>query len=188
MQIHEKGLRLSVPEMSEPIMVRSDPAKLKQVLLNVVYNAIKFTDQGSITIGTRLETAVDSVQTAQSNGHRTIETPVNPEAWVIISVQDTGIGIDPTQQHKLFRPFVMVDGTTTRKFEGTGLGLAISRNLIELMGGSITLHSAGVGQGTTVEIALPIATPTSPPADPPTGSDPSQEPASKTITEHPAVR
>lgn len=188
MQIHEKGLRLSVPEMSEPIMVRSDPAKLKQVLLNVVYNAIKFTDQGSITIGTRLETAVDSVQTAQSNGHRTIETPVNPEAWVIISVQDTGIGIDPTQQHKLFRPFVMVDGTTTRKFEGTGLGLAISRNLIELMGGSITLHSAGVGQGTTVEIALPIATPTPPPADPPTGSDPSQEPASKTITEHPAVR
>lgn len=188
MQIHEKGLRLSVPEMSEPIMVRSDPAKLKQVLLNVVYNAIKFTDQGSITIGTRLETAVDSVQKAQSNGHRTIETPVNPEAWVIISVQDTGIGIDPTQQHKLFRPFVMVDGTTTRKFEGTGLGLAISRNLIELMGGSITLHSAGVGQGTTVEIALPIATTPQPPADPPTGSDPSQEPASKTITEHPAVR
>jgi signal transduction histidine kinase len=188
MQIHEKGLRLSVPEMSEPIMVRSDPAKLKQVLLNVVYNAIKFTDQGSITIGTRLETAVDSVQTAQSNGHRTIETPVNPEAWVIVSVQDTGIGIDPTQQHKLFRPFVMVDGTTTRKFEGTGLGLAISRNLIELMGGSITLHSAGVGQGTTVEIALPIATTTQLPADPPTGVDPSQEPASKTITEHPAVR
>jgi signal transduction histidine kinase/Tfp pilus assembly protein PilX len=187
MQIHEKGLRLSVPEMSEPIMVRSDPAKLKQVLLNVVYNAIKFTDQGSITIDTRIETAVNSVQTSQFNGHRTVETPVNPEAWVIISVHDTGIGIDPTQQHKLFRPFVMVDGTTTRKFEGTGLGLAISRNLIELMGGSITLHSAGVGQGTTVEIALPIAT-VQPPAAPTAGSDSSQESASKTITEHPAVR
>ncbi|MBD1870460.1 sensor histidine kinase [Cyanobacteria bacterium FACHB-471] len=186
MQIHEKGLRLSVPEMSEPIMVRSDPAKLKQVLLNVIYNAIKFTDQGSITIDTRIETAVNSVQTSQFNGHRTVETPVNPEAWVIISVHDTGIGIDPTQQHKLFRPFVMVDGTTTRKFEGTGLGLAISRNLIELMGGSITLHSAGVGQGTTVEIALPIAT-IQPPAAAIAGSD-TQEPASKTITEHPAVR
>lgn len=187
MQIHEKGLRLGVPEMPEPVMVRSDPAKLKQVLLNVIYNAIKFTDHGSITIDTRIETAVDSVQTAHSNGHRTNETPVNPEAWVIISVQDTGIGIDPTQQHKLFRPFVMVDGTTTRKFEGTGLGLAISRNLIELMGGSITLHSAGVGQGTTVEIALPIATVSQLPAAP-TEPESSQKPIAEAVTEHPAVR
>jgi len=178
MQIHEKGLRLSVPEMSEPIMVRSDPAKLKQVLLNIIYNAIKFTDHGSITIDTRIETAVDSVQTAHSNGHRAVENLVNSEAWVIVSVQDTGIGIDPTQQHKLFRPFVMVDGTTTR---------AISRNLIELMGGSITLHSAGVGQGTTVEIALPIANVSQIPAAPLAGSD-SQESVAASVTEHPAVR
>ncbi|NJO76175.1 MAG: two-component sensor histidine kinase [Leptolyngbyaceae cyanobacterium RM1_406_9] len=188
MQIHEKGLRLGVPEMPEPVMVRSDPAKLKQVLLNVIYNAIKFTDHGSITIDTRIETAVDSVQTAHSNGHRTDETPTNPEAWVIISVQDTGIGIDPTQQHKLFRPFVMVDGTTTRKFEGTGLGLAISRNLIELMGGSITLHSAGVGQGTTVEIALPIAPVSQLPAASSMEPESSQKPIAEAVAEHPAVR
>jgi signal transduction histidine kinase len=75
---------------------------------------------------------------------------------VIITVKDTGIGIDPQQQEKLFRPFVMVDGSTTRKFKGTGLGLAISRNLIELMGGSITLYSPGLGKGTTVEISLPL--------------------------------
>jgi signal transduction histidine kinase len=189
MQIHEKGLRLGIPVMPEPIMVRSDPAKLKQVLLNVIYNAVKFTDQGSITVDTRLETAVDSVQTTHQNGHRSTEAPiVNPEAWVIVSVQDTGIGIDPTQQHKLFRPFVMVDGTTTRKFEGTGLGLAISRNLIELMGGSITLHSAGVGQGTTVEIALPIAD-TQLPATAATEPDSSSKSVSaKSAAEHPAVR
>jgi len=75
---------------------------------------------------------------------------------VIITVTDTGVGIDPAQQHKLFRPFVMADNASTRKFEGTGLGLAISRNLIELMGGTITLESAGINQGTTIAIALPL--------------------------------
>jgi len=78
---------------------------------------------------------------------------------VFVTVKDTGIGIDPTQQQKLFRPFVMVDGSTTRKCGGTGLGLAISRNLIELMGGSITLSSDGDGQGTTVEFSLPTIEP-----------------------------
>ncbi|NEQ27901.1 MAG: two-component sensor histidine kinase, partial [Microcoleus sp. SIO2G3] len=144
-QIHQKGLRLTVPDVTQPIWVRADPARLKQVLLNIVYNAIKFTDQGGVTIATRAERATQNSDTPAQDG------------WVIVSVQDTGIGIDPTQQHKLFRPFVMVDGTTTLKHEGTGLGLAISRNLLELMGGSISLHSAGVGQGTTVEIALPLA-------------------------------
>jgi signal transduction histidine kinase len=79
-----------------------------------------------------------------------------PSARVVVTVHDTGIGIDPNQQHKLFRPFVMIDGTTTRKFGGTGLGLAISRNLMELMGGSITLSSGGAGLGTTVEITVPM--------------------------------
>ncbi|HAJ59462.1 MAG TPA: two-component sensor histidine kinase, partial [Cyanobacteria bacterium UBA8543] len=80
-------------------------------------------------------------------------------SFVVVTVKDTGIGIDPSQQHKLFRPFVMVDGSTTRKCGGTGLGLAISRNLIELMGGSIALFSDGEGKGTTVEITLPTIEP-----------------------------
>ena len=159
--LHQKGLRLTAPDVTTPIWVHADPARLKQVLLNVLYNAIKFTDQGGITIATRIERAV----TAQA-GLRATDRPSNssgtadpaaiePDAWIIVTVQDTGIGIDPAQQHKLFRPFVMVDGSTTRKHEGTGLGLAISRNLIDLMGGSIVLHSPGLGQGTTVEVALP---------------------------------
>ncbi len=135
--VQQKGLQLKTDLGTKPIPVKADPAKLKQVIINVIGNATKFTDDGSITIACEIQ---HSPQTSQ----------------VIVKVTDTGVGIDPTQQHKLFRPFVMVDGTTTRKFEGTGLGLAISRNLIELMKGTITLESAGFNQGTTVSITLPL--------------------------------
>jgi signal transduction histidine kinase len=162
-QTNQKGLQLIVKAWPQPLMVRADPARLRQVLLNVLYNAAKFTDEGSITVETRLDSAPsihgsdqgEKIQ-GEQNGHL---THVSGKSWVILSVKDTGIGIDPAQQHKLFRPFVMVDGTTTRKFEGTGLGLAISRNLIELMGGRISLYSDGMGQGTTVRISLPIFEP-----------------------------
>ncbi|WP_138497823.1 ATP-binding protein [Nostoc sp. PA-18-2419] len=134
--VQQKGLQLKCELDTKPIPIKADVAKLKQVLINIIGNATKFTDAGSITIATEIE---------YSNG-----------AKVIVSIKDTGIGIDPTQQHKLFRPFVMVNGTTTRQYEGTGLGLAISRNLIELMGGNITLESVGLYQGTTVKITLPL--------------------------------
>jgi signal transduction histidine kinase len=157
-QVNQKGLQLIVNPTPQPLMVRADPARLRQVLLNVLYNAAKFTDEGGITVETRMATApslhgAENGAGVEKNGH---QGDADGKTWVIISVKDTGIGIDPTQQHKLFRPFVMVDGTTTRKFEGTGLGLAISRNLIELMGGRISLYSDGIGEGTTVRISLPI--------------------------------
>ncbi|MFM7793175.1 MAG: ATP-binding protein, partial [Microcystis panniformis] len=107
--------------------------KLKQVILNVISNSIKFTETGTISLITHLE---------------------YPQA--IITIIDTGIGIDPQQQSKLFRPFVMIDGSTTRRFSGTGLGLAISKNLMKMMGGDITISSQGQGLGTTVEIILPL--------------------------------
>ena len=143
LHIQQKGLQLITMNWQEPILVKVDPAKLKQVLLNVIANAVKFTDSGSITIKTQIESKIDYADSDRTS-------------WVVVTVQDTGVGIDPTQQHKLFRPFVMVDGTTTRKFGGTGLGLAISRNLMELMGGNIRLYSAGYGKGTTVDITLPL--------------------------------
>jgi signal transduction histidine kinase len=142
-QIQQKGLQLVAPDCQEPIIVQADPAKLKQVLINVIGNAVKFTEKGCITLTTRIEPKADDLDSGST-----------PRVFVI--VEDTGVGIEPAQQHKLFRPFVMVDGTTTRKFGGTGLGLAISRNLIELMGGSIMLSSAGHNQGTTVAIAIPV--------------------------------
>ncbi|MCC5646418.1 two-component sensor histidine kinase [Nostoc sp. CHAB 5824] len=135
--VQQKSLQLKCELDPQPIPIQADAAKLKQVLINVIGNATKFTDTGSITIATEIQYS-------------------SAKSQVVVAVKDTGIGIDPTQQHKLFRPFVMVNGTTTRQFEGTGLGLAISRNLIELMGGSITLESAGLYQGTTLKITLPL--------------------------------
>ena len=100
------------------------------------------------------------------NSHKTIEVHQNKmgsntnslleEPAVAIIFRDTGIGIESNQQNKLFRPFVMVDGSTTRKFGGTGLGLAISYNLLKLMQGTISLYSAGTGKGTTITITLPL--------------------------------
>ena len=139
LHIHQKNLQLIVSKSSELIIVKSDRAKLKQILINVIGNAVKFTEIGSISIKTQIEPQTTS------NDWR-----------VAIIVEDTGIGIEPSQQSKLFRPFGMADDTTTRKFGGTGLGLAISRNLVELMGGSIMLCSAGIDQGTTVAISLPL--------------------------------
>ncbi len=142
-QINQKNLQLLWTDPPGPIALQADPAKLKQVFLNVIGNAIKFTDKGSITISTRQEIALDKDGSTNSSS-------------VVVSVKDTGIGIAIDEQKKLFRPFVMADGTRTRKYGGTGLGLAISRKLMELMGGTISLQSAGIGLGTTVEIEMPM--------------------------------
>lgn len=141
--INQKGLQLLFTAPEQAITVQADPAKLKQVFLNVIGNAVKFTEKGSITITTTLE-AIPSKQTNNNN------------YWVLVKVKDTGIGIPVEEQKKLFRPFVMADGTRTRKYGGTGLGLAISRKIMALMEGTINLQSPGVDLGTTVEISLPI--------------------------------
>ncbi|MGV0107275.1 ATP-binding protein [Nostoc sp. DSM 114160] len=101
--VQQKGLQLKCELTSKVIPIKADAGKLKQVLINVIGNATKFTDTGSITISTEIQST-------------------NGKSQVVVAVKDTGIGIDPTQQHKLFRPFVMVNGTTTRQFEGTGTG------------------------------------------------------------------
>lgn len=190
--IESKNLCLVKPIWQQNIRVLADAAKLKQVLINILSNAVKFTDSGIVAISIHQEPVNNQpiVQDYQdlSNGDRPksqatisskdfyrseiIETPTEtsaifdygknttnqpPKSLVVITVEDTGIGIEPSQQDKLFNPFVMVDGSTTRKFGGTGLGLAISRNLIELMNGTISLYSAGKNQGTIVNITLPVA-------------------------------
>ncbi len=157
--IKNKGLELNMFHERENITVSDDRGKLKQVLINAISNAVKFTQFGSISITTKIET-VEEISASKSkptniNNFEPIEKSQGKR--VIVTVKDTGIGIDPERQSKLFRPFVLVDGSTTRQFGGTGLGLAISRKLMKLMGGDISLFSEGVGKGTTVKITLLLA-------------------------------
>ena len=136
-QADEKGLALvtEVPADMPPVHV--DRSRMRQILLNVIGNAIKFTERGEIRIAAATE----------SEGAR-----------VRVDVTDSGIGIAPEQQSLLFEKFRQVDASHTRQHGGTGLGLAISKALIERMGGRIHLRSEGLGMGTTVSLAAPMAT------------------------------
>ncbi len=122
-----------------PYRLRGDENHIKQVLVNLVGNAIKFTEEGEVEIRCTL---VDT----EESGVR-----------VRFSVRDTGIGIEPEQQEKILEPFVQADASTSRKFGGTGLGTAISRELVELMGGELTLDSIP-GRGTTFRFTLFLET------------------------------
>jgi len=136
----EKGLELAaqVEPANGPIALRGDPFRLRQVLANLVNNAVKFTPRGEVIVRARVVEA--SAETAS----------------VSLSVEDTGIGIAPENQEKIFEHFSQADGTTTRQFGGTGLGLAISRRLVELMGGRIRVESSpGKGASFRIELVLP---------------------------------
>src|SRR5205814_114573 len=114
--------------------VRGDLRKIKQVLINLVGNAIKFTPSGRVSVRA---------------------TEFGQLGYCMFEVVDTGIGIPADRQSRIFDKFIQGDGSTTRKFGGTGLGLAISRSLIELMGGIIGVHSEGEGKGTRMFFSLP---------------------------------
>ncbi|MEL6555545.1 MAG: ATP-binding protein [Cyanobacteria bacterium J06621_11] len=152
-QFQDKGLRLARTEMTEPIIIPVDHSRFKQVLLNVLSNAIKFTEQGTISISVSMgddDSVITDVAAAD------LYMPAGP--WVKIAITDSGIGIEPKHLPKLFKPFVMVDGSHTRAYEGTGLGLAISQNFMRLMQGDITIYSEGKNKGTTVTIVVPRIT------------------------------
>jgi PAS domain S-box-containing protein len=123
-------LRLHLPPDGMPIV--TDPLRMRQVLVNLVSNAIKFTDIG----------------------HGSIQVWDLPEERIIIAVSDTGMGIAPEHQSRIFQEFWQVNQTTTRQHSGTGLGLAISRAIVELMQGSISVESQ-LGQGSTFRVEVP---------------------------------
>ncbi len=127
--IQQKNLQLHRKYYPEPLLVLADFSSLKQVLLNIMENAIKFTNSGSITVTTKIQSAIEG------EGTEAIQ-------MAVVEIQDTGIGIEPSQQHKLFQPFTMLDASTTRSQGGLGLGLAITRKFIELMDGNITIESS----------------------------------------------
>jgi CheY-like chemotaxis protein/anti-sigma regulatory factor (Ser/Thr protein kinase) len=130
----ERGVELRVEyDARLPALIKGDPLRIRQVLLNLAGNAVKFTQGGSVSIGAR----------ARDPGH------------IEISVEDTGIGIPEEQMARLFTPYVQADSNTARRYGGTGLGLVISKNLVELMGGEIGAES-GVGRGSKFWFVLPL--------------------------------
>jgi CheY-like chemotaxis protein len=137
-QAQAKGLQFDF--VFEPGMVTQlagDPARLRQILLNLLGNAIKFTHQGSVTLTVKPLAVADG------------------QAQLHFSIRDTGIGLSAESQERLFQSFSQADASTTRRFGGTGLGLAISRKLVELMGGGIGVTST-LGQGSTFWFYLPF--------------------------------
>jgi signal transduction histidine kinase/CheY-like chemotaxis protein/CHASE2 domain-containing sensor protein len=135
---HSKELNLSYwIETHTPRLVKGDPTRLQQVLTNLIGNAIKFTDQGGVTVDVR-PLFCDPTNTT-----------------IKITVTDTGIGISPENQHKLFQSFSQADASTTRQYGGTGLGLAICQRLMDLMGGKIGVDSQpGAGSAFWIEVDL----------------------------------
>ncbi|MES2149484.1 MAG: PAS domain S-box protein [Pseudomonadota bacterium] len=152
------GLQLSLeldPQL--PRQLQGDPGRLRQVLTNLIGNAIKFTRAGQVVVRVRMEAGAHGA------------------AQVLLSVSDTGIGIPRDKQADVFEAFQQEDGSTTRRFGGTGLGLSITRRLVELMGGRITLESA-VGRGSTFCATLP-ATPAAGDETSGAGGEPDAAPA-----------
>ncbi len=127
----ERGLRFVVPRVQPGQALTTDPRKLRQILINLLGNAVKFTERGEISF----------------------EIEARPET-AVFRVRDTGIGIEPEHRARIFEPFWQVDAATTRDAGGTGLGLAVSRELARLLGGDLTLDSEP-GVGSTFTLTLP---------------------------------
>lgn len=133
----EKGIELKVTSIGAvPNRIKTDPLRLRQILFNIVGNAIKFTSRGSVSVKVKLvPDAVGSTKLA-------------------FIVTDTGEGIYPEQVHRLFKPFTQADVSTTRKFGGTGLGLILSRKLANALGGDVVLTESSPGKGSTFTVTI----------------------------------
>jgi len=137
---HQKGLELLLDSTLEvPTFLRGDPVRLRQVLLNLVGNALKFTDRGEVLI----EVQVASINDRTASLH--------------FSIADTGIGISPEKQATIFDAFIQADGSTARQYGGSGLGLSISKRLVEMMGGRMWVESE-CGHGSTFHFIAEFAT------------------------------
>jgi signal transduction histidine kinase/DNA-binding response OmpR family regulator len=137
---HDKGLELTAAIGKDvPFAVMGDRARVRQILVNLISNAIKFTAQGEVVV---------NVSAVERLHDRTV---------IRFEVTDTGIGIDATRVGELFEPFSQADRTTTRRFGGTGLGLTISKQLVDMMGGRIGA-TGSLGAGSTFWFSIPLAT------------------------------
>lgn len=167
----EESLRLVAPraidkqlelaylfDPSTPNHIVGDVTRLRQILVNLLTNGVKFTDQGEVVIYVQDITDTDNVQPETSLQRKNITDIQNQRRLIQFEVRDTGIGIPVDRMDRLFKSFSQVDASTTKKYGGTGLGLAICRSLSQMMGGRIWVEStAGVGSSFFFTIAVPVA-------------------------------
>lgn len=152
-----KGLELAsyVPPSLHGTL-RGDPGRLRQILINLAGNAVKFTDQGSVTIVLSIEQdGLSADDDAEQVRDAKVESPQDTPVTVRFEVRDTGIGIAAADHKRLFSMFSQVDGSSARRHGGTGLGLAICKRLTELMGGRIGVHSLP-GEGSVFWAVIPL--------------------------------
>jgi signal transduction histidine kinase/DNA-binding response OmpR family regulator len=154
--VEKKGNRLVVDCPADLGGLHADPTRLRQCLFNLLGNAGKFTENGTVSLSVRRQTPVLQAGAREPTGGRPglQNTPPEGAGWLAFEVRDTGIGMTPEQMRKLFRAFSQADASTTRKYGGTGLGLAISRKLTQMMGGDIAVESEP-GRGSAFTLRLP---------------------------------
>ena len=139
--------------------MHGDITKVRQILLNLLSNAAKFTKNGTITLSASRE--IISNDNSQATPQNTSEPAANSPSsnpskeFLVVNCTDTGIGMNPDELQQIFQPFIQADASTTRKYGGTGLGLAISQRFCLMMGGNISVNSQ-VGVGSTFTIRLPL--------------------------------
>ncbi|GAB1481999.1 hypothetical protein MASR2M78_08140 [Treponema sp.] len=137
MEAHKKGLEITIDIAEDiPVLIKNDPSRIRQIIVNLVKNAVKFTKEGSIVV---------SLRRSEHEGKEAVS----------FSVIDTGIGVPPELQPRLFTTFFQGDASTTRRFGGTGLGLTISRYLVQLMDGTISMMPNEAG-GSIFYFTIPI--------------------------------
>jgi signal transduction histidine kinase len=130
-------LGLILPAIDPALTITTDAGKVQQILLNLLANAVKYTEEGSVRLDVRLD-----VQSSAKT--------------IIFTISDTGIGIAPEHLERIFDPFWQVEQKTTRRYGGTGLGLSVTRRLVHLLHGTVTVHST-TGQGSTFTVRLPVS-------------------------------
>lgn len=148
-----KGIRILADIEDAPEVIAADERKLKQIIYNLLANAVKFTpDGGSVQMS-----ASRVRQNEFMHASRLTSGDCNSDGdWVQVSVKDDGIGLDQEDQGRIFNPFEQADNSSTRNYEGTGLGLFLTRSLVELHGGRVWVDSDGIGSGATFSFIIPV--------------------------------
>jgi len=163
----KKGLELAyLMDANVPVAIFGDVTRLRQILVNLLGNSVKFTSEGEIIVETSVRPIAPPKRSSGGNGNNDVDRALTPASEMRyeleFAVRDTGIGIPPNRMYRLFRSFSQVDSSITREYGGTGLGLAISKQLAELMGGQMWVDSKGMFAGEPPDDREPQTTPETP--------------------------